>query len=107
MNIPFEWVMYVYKSNVVSKFLFPVTAPICFRNLTSPQNGSVTYNDSATEALYQCHSGFVLDGENKRICDLEGLWSGDSPNCTSDVSKYSNQHTCMDIMVVNMLASVL
>ncbi len=52
-------------------------------DLTDPRNGDVsltttTFNSRAT---YTCSSGFVLVGQNTRVCRASGEWSGEAPLC--------------------------
>jgi hypothetical protein len=42
------------------------------------------------EVVYNCKKGFLLTGEDKRICEEDGRWSGFLPNC----SKLLNYWNC-------------
>ena len=66
--------------------------------LEDPDNGSHELIDGSlsfgSEVKYSCDDGFVLNGDNSRICQADGHWTGSAPICTSKVShdrKYSIQ----------------
>ena len=54
-------------------------------DLASPANGQVTLNGTAfgSIAIYSCDDGYVLNGNEMRICQSSGEWSGDEPTCES------------------------
>ena len=56
-------------------------------SLNNPRNGEVTLTGTTlrSEALYSCNSGFVLVGENRRVCQTNGEWSGEAPTCTGSM----------------------
>ena len=35
-------------------------------------------------ASYTCDFGYTLEGEDSRICQIDGNWSGSQPDCTLD-----------------------
>lgn len=51
--------------------------------LPAPQNGDVTYKDSlfGSVALYECRSGFAIQGVSTRKCQQSGKWSDSAPVC--------------------------
>lgn len=54
------------------------------RNLTDPTGGSVDFNPRVgEEARYSCNPGLVLVGEETRLCQANGKWSGEEPRCSS------------------------
>ena len=57
--------------------------------LNSPRNGFVSPAAKAqlfnSTAVYSCKSGWQIDGgTNPRICQEDGAWSGEAPNCTRE-----------------------
>ena len=38
-------------------------------------------SQESDEALYTCDSGFTLIGNNRRVCQANGTWSGQEPVC--------------------------
>ena len=55
-----------------------------------PINGSVSITSLQTTfqsiAIYSCDLGFMLVGENRRICEAQGAWSGQTPTCTGMIT---------------------
>lgn len=53
--------------------------------LMNPANGQVfpTGQRVLARALYECNSGFVVEGLLVRICLDNGEWGGDDPVCIS------------------------
>ena len=52
--------------------------------LTSPTNGQVNQTAGTTfgqTATYSCDPGYNLVGDDTRICQASGVWSGSEPNC--------------------------
>ena len=53
-----------------------------------PQNGYVILRSERTYlddyALYSCGSGYSLEGKEQRVCQENGLWSGDLPGCLGE-----------------------
>ena len=55
-------------------------------SLQSPTNGNVEFSDSV--AVYECDSGYQLDGPAQRLCDNDTAeWVGSEPQC---IRKYRN-----------------
>ena len=51
-------------------------------NLLAPDTGSVVFNNQVGEkAEYSCDKGQILVGEEQRICQANGEWSGNEPIC--------------------------
>ena len=48
-------------------------------------DGSICYNGTTegSTALYICNDGFALVGNEARVCQSGGNWSGSIPVCTS------------------------
>ena len=55
--------------------------------LDEPKNGFVLLSGTAVgaTATYSCRPGFVLEpeGENLRVCNRSGKWTGSVPKCRS------------------------
>ena len=54
--------------------------------LTNPSAGNVTTTkDSLTmdqQATYTCNYGYILSGNDTRVCQVNATWSGNKPDCT-------------------------
>lgn len=61
-------------------FSLGVTCPAM---LNDPDNGTVTIqsNRFEGEAVYSCELGFMIDGNDIRVCGANGMWSGSDPSC--------------------------
>ena len=46
-------------------------------------NGIVCYNDTRvrSKATYHCDAGYTLSGSQERVCQCDGIWTGDIPMC--------------------------
>ena len=53
--------------------------------LDNPGNGSVSTPNTTrgSIATYSCDTGFNLDGNMTRTCQVDGDWSGTAPTCDS------------------------
>lgn len=51
--------------------------------LMEPDGGSVVHTGRTigSEATYNCRQGFSLQGNMTRICQPDGMWSGNEPTC--------------------------
>ena len=49
-------------------------------------NGTVCYNglNISSEANYSCSCGFSVLGNERRVCQRDGIWSGTTPQCVTD-----------------------
>ena len=53
-------------------------------SLTNPTNGVVSHTAGTTfgqTATYSCDTGYNLVGDNTRMCQASGNWSGSAPTC--------------------------
>ena len=50
------------------------------------ENGNVVSNGTLLGAVaqYSCDETYVLDGPEQRICQDNGMWSGDEPVCNCE-----------------------
>ena len=73
--------------------------------LQNPENGHVYYSNQqrtvGTIATYSCKSVLMTTGNEERQCQINGMWSGSAPTCTSEyildvmldtLTESSNQH---------------
>lgn len=53
---------------------------------SSFSEGVICYNGSTVEstAIYICDDGFVLVGNEARVCQIDGNWNGSIPQCVSE-----------------------
>lgn len=67
---------------IVELMLLPPFSPVArCPSLSNPSNGQVEVTGSV--AVYECESGYRLDGENQRLCDNNtAQWLGAAPQCT-------------------------
>ena len=55
-------------------------------SLTNPANGQVSHTAGTTfgqTATYNCNTGYNRVGDNTRMCQATGEWSGSEPTCQS------------------------
>ena len=55
--------------------------------LNTPMNGEVSHFNGTTfrqTATYSCNTGYNLVGDNARMCEVDGMWSGSEPTCISE-----------------------
>ncbi len=58
--------------------------------LFSPDNGLVTFTSRrpGSGATYTCDSGYIINGNERRVCQPDGSWSNSEPTC-SRMSQYN------------------
>ena len=68
-----------------SNFFFHYSIVNNCNSLSDPVNGSVDLPETVfrSSATYSCDSGFLLIGNDTRVCQEDGQWSGDDPVCQS------------------------
>ena len=68
--------------------LFPPPPATDCGSLAHPDAGSVVYISTLYDAVatYSCESGYILTGNSERKCMQNHLWSGVTPECTSEHS---------------------
>ena len=56
-----------------------VTCPL----LPVPVSGTIDLTDTTvgSVASYSCDDGYDLVGDMMRVCQSDGMWSGDDPQC--------------------------
>ena len=61
-------------------------------DLPNPANGIVDIqgNTPGGSAIYLCNPGLSLIGSSRRICNVDGTWSGDPPTCIGRLSDIHN-----------------
>jgi len=66
--------------------------------LMSPSNGRLDINPSTTApggfmATYFCDEGYDLVGDNNRVCQADGSWTGSDPTCDGKLRARVAPHT--------------
>ena len=61
-------------------------------DLDAPASGDVDQpeNSVGTVSTYTCDSGYTLNGEDTRICQDNGKWSGEEPVCRGRLNRDQN-----------------
>jgi len=82
--------MYAYIYNVIDG---SCSAAVQCPALEPPKDGQVFFTSTSFEAtaVYNCHVGFVLVGNEERTCTADGTWSGSLPFCRRefvDIAQY-------------------
>ena len=81
--------------HVVSHFLAVMDCGF----LTDPANGRVSHTAGTTfgqTATYTCDTGFNLVGDNTRMCQVAGVWSGNAPTCQGELLiSYNTRCVCV------------
>ena len=76
--------VYIYlKLSSFIRVLFSRAAVDC-GVLQPPLNGQVMVFGTTlgSQALYNCDEGYILLGSTSRVCESNGRWSGDEPECS-------------------------
>ena len=71
--------------------------------LTSPANGAVSTTGRVfgSKARYRCQPGYTLHGDDIRICQEVGYWSGQTPSCVCE-----NTASSCSVILVQMFIFV-
>ena len=82
----FKFLSYYPIFHSYSLFLF--SAETTCPDLPNPTNGIVDIqgNTPGGSAVYLCNPGLSLIGSSRRICNVDGTWSGDPPTCIGGLS---------------------
>ena len=81
----------------------PICQAIQCELLEFPDNGQVVQvgNTLGATGTYSCFPGFLLSGDDIRICQKSGEWSGSAPTCERKTT--DDSHTHMPIHVYTAL----
>lgn len=54
-----------------------------------PMFGSLNFDSTTFGSVvtYSCQAGYVLEGDETRVCEEDGQWSGDNPSCGEYLGK--------------------
>ena len=62
-----------------------------------PTNGHISYNNGTTNnrtagtvAAYSCDTGYLLVGDTTRVCQVDGSWNSNPPNCKRKLFKMTD-----------------
>ena len=63
--------------------LFLLLSEIDCGPLDSPNNGFIDVNETtlSSSAIYNCNTGYIINGTSTRTCQRSGVWSGVEPSC--------------------------
>ena len=58
--------------------------------LENPDNGVVMFESTGvgSSAQYACNEGFLVSGDEVRMCEAGGMWSGSEPVCEQGMLLY-------------------
>ena len=90
--IPFSmFSLFLTSSPPSHPHLLSFPAAISCPDLPSPSNGRVVLSGStlSSNAIYSCNRGFILVGVNRRVCQVDGTWSGEAPTCNSEYTSHA------------------
>ena len=70
-----------------------------------PRNGFVTLSGRGqthvnNTANYSCSRGYRVQGDKQRVCQLNGLWSGNVPGCLGEFLEVPQEVECRHITVL-------
>ena len=67
----------------------PIPLAVSCSDLPSPDNGQVVLSGTTftSTATYSCNTGSILVGSSTRLCQADGMWSGEAPTCNSRSTK--------------------
>ena len=64
--------------------------PMCRSSVSSASisGGAVCYNETTvgSKAVYVCNDGYILMGNEARVCQRDGSWNGSIPQCIPEKS---------------------
>ena len=55
-------------------------------------------NDYNSHCQYLCTVGFVLKGDDQRLCQADGRWTGGRPHCEQVISHYQGHFKVINIL---------
>ncbi len=64
--------------------LFIISAGATCPSLKAPTNGGIRFSNGrnvGSTARHFCQSGFILKGNQNRVCSTNGVWTGSAPVC--------------------------
>ena len=75
--------MFRYDANAISYMMLLLFLVDC-GNLSSPANGGISLNSTlqGSIATYFCLPGFMLSGDEQRVCQSNSTWSGTASTCS-------------------------
>ncbi len=79
-----EYQLVIVSLNMPRNLLFlRILLVINCGHLPGSDNGLVTVSsgDFGSNASYMCETGYMLNGDVIRVCDVTGDWSGTAPTC--------------------------
>ena len=82
---------------VMNTHIFYLSTAVNCGALNNPANGQVTHPAGMTfgrTATYSCNTGYNLVGDNIRMCQATGVWSGNAPTCHGVLLSYMYVWNC-------------
>ena len=76
-------------------YYYLLSAETTCPDLPNPVNGIVDIqgNTPGGSAVYLCNPGLSLIGSSRRICNVDGTWSGEPPTCIGRLREYTYDGT--------------
>ena len=70
--------------------------------LSHPENGMVMDISNSTHQIvqYMCDAGYTLNGDDTRVCDCDGKWTGYNATCEG-IHKDKNMSTILHVSLNN------
>ena len=83
---------------------FAARIPTC-GYLKDPDGGYVSYTGKrfGSKAFYSCRNGYKRGGNNHRVCQYDGTWSGEEPRCL--VGKLAEAKSCKSLNSYNNICA--
>lgn len=84
---------------LIHSYSYIICAETTCPDLPDPVDGIVDIQDNTPggSAIYLCDPGLSLIGSSRRICNVDGTWSGEPPTCIGGLKDVSYSRKLMNI----------